>query len=89
MVGRLLFTSPLVVSTDYDLIYTAEVLSHETAAQHLSDPLLPFPSHSLLPPSVCNVELLQPVCTRARITRRYPPGSPPERCHGGHQTEQV
>ena len=25
MVGRLLFTTPLVISTDYDLVYTAEV----------------------------------------------------------------
>ena len=25
MVGKLLFTSPLVVSSDYDLVYTAEV----------------------------------------------------------------
>ena len=52
MVGRLLFTSPLVVSTDYDLIYTAEVLSRETAAQYLSYPPI-FPSFPLpfsLPP---------------------------------------
>ena len=25
MVGRLLFTTPLVISTDYDLVYSAEV----------------------------------------------------------------
>lgn len=25
MVGLLLFTTPLVISTDYDLVYTAEV----------------------------------------------------------------
>lgn len=73
MVGRLLFTSPLVVSTDFDLIYTAEV--SELPWQLESHPQLPAMALSSLlslPPVPSPLLLLQ-----ASLQTFSGPGSAP------------